>query len=48
MIKTFTSKLLGQYSFLASFMSLFVALSSLGYINGALFSASRTIFGAVI
>lgn len=40
---TFTSKLIGPFSWI---MSVFVALSSLGYINGALFSASRTIFGA--
>jgi amino acid transporter len=40
---TFAEKLIGEYSWI---VSIFVALSSLGYINGALFSASRTIFGA--
>ncbi|CAF1036527.1 unnamed protein product [Brachionus calyciflorus] len=40
---SFADKILGDYSWI---MSIFVSLSSLGYINGALFSASRTIFGA--
>lgn len=40
---SFAEKIIGQYSWI---ISIFVALSTLGYINGTLFAASRTIFGA--
>lgn len=42
--KSFVEKIFPKLSWI---ISIFVCLSTLGYINGALFSASRTIFGAV-
>jgi amino acid transporter len=40
---TFASKLIGPY---ASFMSIFVALSTFGYLNGSLFHFSRSYYAA--
>lgn len=40
---TFVEKIVGKYSWI---MSICVALSCLGFLNGSLFSASRTIFAA--
>lgn len=40
---TFVEKIVGSYSWI---MSICVALSCLGFLNGSLFSASRTIFAA--